>query len=205
MKVVNKQLSGCKIAVSGVGAAGVAIMKLVKLYTPGAEIIACDSKGIIYSERTDLNSTKQALLDSETITSKYEGNLAVAVSGADIFIGVSQPGVLKAEMIATMAKDPVIFALANPVPEVMPDIAKAAGAAVVATGRSDFPNQVNNALAFPGIFRGALDNRVAKITDQHKLAAANVIADFIEDPTSENIIPSIFEPGLTENIANIIQ
>ena len=129
------------------------------------------------------------------------GQLADAVKDADIFIGVSQPGLLTPDMVRTMAKDPVIFALANPVPEIYPDEATAAGAAVVATGRSDFPNQVNNALAFPGIFRGALDNQVQKITDEHKTAAAETIANFIQSPTPEEIIPSIFADGLTEAIA----
>ncbi|MBP9738259.1 NADP-dependent malic enzyme [Candidatus Saccharibacteria bacterium] len=204
MKVVDKQLGSCKVAVSGVGAAGVAIMKLVKLYAPDTEIIACDSKGIIHTGRGDLNSTKHALLDSETIATSYDGDLAVAVSGADVFIGVSQPGVLKPEMIATMASGSVIFALANPVPEVMPDVATEAGAAVVATGRSDFPNQVNNALAFPGIFRGALDNKIVRITDEHKITAAETIAAFIEKPTADKIIPSIFAQGLTKSIAGKI-
>src|SRR5690606_20729656 len=123
---------------------------------------------------------------------------------ADIFIGVSQPELLTPEMIATMAKDPVVFALANPVPEIMPDIAKKAGVAVMATGRSDFPNQVNNALAFPGIFRGALDNQVERITDEHKIAAAETIAAFINNPTTDEIIPSIFAKGLTEKISATI-
>ena len=132
------------------------------------------------------------------------GSLADAVKDADVFIGVSQPGLLTPEMIKTMAKDPIVFALANPTPEIMPDIAKQAGVAVMATGRSDFPNQVNNALAFPGIFRGALDNRVQKITDEHKIAAAETIASFIQNPNPNEIIPSIFADGLTEKIAKII-
>lgn len=204
MKVVGKNLNDCTLVVSGVGAAGVAIMKLLKLYAPGLKIVACDSKGVINSDRTDLNPTKQRLLSDGIISSDTSGAMSDALVNADIFVGVSQPGVLTTEMIQGMSTDPVVFALANPTPEIMPDIARGAGAAVVATGRSDFPNQVNNALAFPGIFRGALDNHVNKITDDHKLAAAQVIANFIESPTPEEIIPSIFVEGLSEQIAAVI-
>lgn len=198
MKVVGKNLSDCKIVLVGAGAAGVAIAKLLHKYS-GASIIAVDSKGIIEPSRDNLNDEKKLLL--QFATDVKPGSLADAVNNADVFVGVSQPGLLTSEMITTMAKDPVVFALANPVPEVMPDVAKAAGVAVMATGRSDFPNQVNNALAFPGIFRGALDNRVRTITDEHKIAAAETIAAFIESPTVEEIIPSIFAEGLTEKIA----
>lgn len=204
MKVVNKDLNDCTLVVSGVGAAGVAIMKLLKLYAPSITIIACDSKGVISSERDDLNTTKQALLDDDIISSANSGSLSNAIKDADIFVGVSQPNVLSGDMIKAMNADSVIFALANPNPEIMPDDAKSAGAAVVATGRSDFPNQVNNALAFPGIFRGALDNNVEKITDQHKIAAAEVIASFVKDPQPNEIIPSIFVEGLSLAIADII-
>lgn len=204
MKVVNKDLNDCTLVVSGVGAAGVAIMKLLKLYAPSITIIACDSKGVISSERDDLNTTKQALLDDDIISSANSGSLSNAIKDADIFVGVSQPNVLSGDMIKTMNADPIIFALANPNPEIMPDEARSAGAAVVATGRSDFPNQVNNALAFPGIFRGALDNNVDKITDQHKIAAAEVIASFVKDPQPNEIIPSIFVEGLSLAIADII-
>lgn len=204
MKVVGKHLNDCTLVVSGVGAAGVAIMKLLKLYALNLTIIACDSKGVINSSRSNLNSTKELLLSNNIISSDTTGAMSDAIVGADIFVGVSQPGVLTTEMIQSMNKDPIVFALANPTPEIMPDVAKTAGAAVVATGRSDFPNQVNNALAFPGIFRGALDNRVNKITDEHKLAAAEVIANFIENPTSEEIIPSIFAKGLSDQVAATI-
>lgn len=204
MKVVNKDLSDCTLIVSGVGAAGVAIMKLLKLYASGLTIIACDSKGVINGKRTDLNSTKQELIRNGIIKSDYSGTLSDAIQKADIFVGVSQPNVLTKEMVKSMNSNPVIFALANPNPEIMPDDAKSAGAAVVATGRSDFPNQVNNALAFPGIFRGALDNRVNKITDDHKIAAAKVIAEFVKSPHPDEIIPSIFINGLSDKIASTI-
>lgn len=201
MKVVGKNPSDCRIVLVGAGAAGVAIAKLLYKYAQ-PEIIAVDSRGIIEPTRDNLNDEKKMLL--EFAHDVAPGSLADAVKNADIFIGVSQPRLLTPEMIATMAKDPVVFALANPVPEIMPDIAKEAGVAVMATGRSDFPNQVNNALAFPGIFRGALDNQVEKITDEHKIAAAETIASFIKNPTFDEIIPSIFADGLTESIASQI-
>jgi malate dehydrogenase (oxaloacetate-decarboxylating) len=204
MKVVGKELNHCKVTVSGVGSAGVAVMKLLKLYAPSVSIIAVDSKGIIGDERGDLNSTKQRLIDDGVLTAGNAGNLNDAMVGADIFIGLSQAGVLKPEMVKTMAKDPIIFGLANPVPEVMPGVAKEAGAAIVATGRSDFPNQINNVLGFPGIFRGALDNGVSKITDDHKISAAKALASMVETPTVDEIIPNPFASGVVETIAKTI-
>jgi malate dehydrogenase (oxaloacetate-decarboxylating) len=201
MKVVGKNLPDCKIVLVGAGAAGVAVAKLLYKYAQ-PQIVAVDSKGIIEASRDNLNDEKKMLL--EFAHDVQSGQLADAVKDADIFIGVSQPGLLTAEMVKTMANKPVIFALANPIPEIYPDEAKSAGAAVVATGRSDFPNQVNNALAFPGIFRGALDNEVGKITDEHKIATAEAIASFIENPSPDEIIPSIFAEGLTQKIAEII-
>ncbi|HMS30799.1 MAG TPA: NADP-dependent malic enzyme [Candidatus Saccharibacteria bacterium] len=201
MKVVGKNLTDCKIVLVGAGAAGVAVAKLLYKYAQ-PQIVAVDSKGIIEASRDNLNDEKKMLL--EFAHDVLPGQLADAVKDADIFIGVSQPGLLTSEMVKTMATKPVIFALANPVPEIYPDEARSAGAAVVATGRSDFPNQVNNALAFPGIFRGALDNQVEKITDEHKIAAAETIASFIETPSPDEIIPSIFAEGLTQTIAEII-
>lgn len=201
MKVVGKSLSDCKIVLVGAGAAGIAIAKLIHLYA-GASIIAVDSKGIIEPSRDNLNQEKKLLLSFAK--SVQPGSLADAVKEADVFIGVSQPELLTQDMVRSMAKDPVIFAMANPVPEIMPDEAKGAGAAVVATGRSDFPNQVNNALAFPGIFRGALDNQVGSITDDHKIKTAEAIAAFIADPKADEIIPSIFAEGLTKKIASLI-
>lgn len=202
MKVVGKNLSDCKIVLVGAGAAGVAIAKLLHKYA-SPEIVAVDSKGIIEPTRDNLNEEKKLLL--EFASDVAPGQLADAVKGADIFIGVSQPGLLTQDMVKTMALDPVIFALANPVPEIYPEEAKAAGAAVVATGRSDFPNQVNNALAFPGIFRGALDNHIKTITDEHKIKAAEVIAGFVSTPTAEEIIPTIFVDRLSERIADVIR
>lgn len=201
MKVVGKKLEDTKIVVIGAGAAGTAIIKLLHLYAK-PQIVAVDSKGIIGSARTDLNTEKQALLSY--IDASQTGSLSDAIQDADIFIGVSQPGLLTKEMIGKMASKPVVFALANPTPEIMPSEAKAAGVAVIATGRSDFPNQVNNAVAFPGIFKGALHNNVKKITDAHKIAAAEVIASLIGTPNSENIIPSVFDEQLVPEIAKVI-
>jgi malate dehydrogenase (oxaloacetate-decarboxylating) len=203
MKVTGKQLAECKIVVVGAGAAGTAIIKLLHHYAKPT-IYAVDSKGVVSANRADLNEEKKKLLDY-TNKSGVDGSLEDILNGADIFIGVSQAGLLTAEMVATMAKDPIIFAMANPTPEIMPDIAKQAGAAVVATGRSDFANQVNNALAFPGIFRGALDNHVTKITDEHKIAAAEVIASLVDDPNPDEIIPSVLDPRLVPSIADVIR
>ncbi len=201
-KVTGRNLSDCKIVLVGAGAAGVAIAKLLNFYAQ-PHIIAVDSKGIVSKNRDDLNPEKQRLLEF-TNKDNLDGSLSDALMGADVFIGVSQPNLLSAKMIKSMAKKPIIFAMANPNPEILPPDALAAGAGVVATGRSDFPNQVNNALCFPGIFRGALDNRVRQITDQHKIAAAEAIAAMVEHPDAEHIVPSIAQPGLVENIARLI-
>ena len=201
MKVTGKNLGDCKIVTIGAGAAGTAIMKLLHKYGVGS-IVAVDSRGIIGDARDDLNDEKKALLPY--LDTSHTGSLADAIDGADIFIGVSKPGLLTQDMVRKMANDPVIFALSNPTPEIMPDEAKAAGAAVVATGRSDFPNQVNNALAFPGIFRGALDNGVSKITDEHKIAAAEMIASLVATPSADEVIPSVFDERLVPAIANVI-
>ena len=201
MKVTGKSLSNCKIVTIGAGAAGTAIMKLLHRYGVGS-IVAVDSRGIIGDARTDLNDEKKALLPY--LDASQSGTLDDAITGADIFIGVSKPELLTSDMVKKMADQPIIFALANPTPEIMPDIAREAGAAVVATGRSDFPNQVNNAIAFPGIFRGALNNSVKKITDDHKIAAAEVIASLVETPTAEEIIPSVFDERLVPEIAKVI-
>ena len=200
-KITNRDLSSAKFVVVGAGAAGTAIAKLLKLYGVG-QILAVDSKGIISHSRTDLNAAKQLLL--EHVDGSVDGSLSDALKEADVFIGVSQPGLLNAELIATMAKDPIVFAMANPTPEIMPDIAKQAGVAIMATGRSDFPNQVNNATAFPGIFRGALDNKVRMITDEHKIAAAKAIASLVDNPTADEIIPSVFDERLVPAIARVI-
>ena len=202
MKVTGKNLADCKVVTIGAGAAGTAIMKLLHKYGVSS-IIAVDSRGIIGDTRDDLNDEKKALLPY--LDTSRSGSLEDAVSGADIFIGVSKPGLLTPEMVQSMAPQPIIFALSNPIPEIMPDVAKEAGAAVVATGRSDFPNQVNNAIAFPGIFRGALDNGVKQITDEHKIAAAETIASLVENPTADEIIPSVFDDRLVPRIADVIR
>lgn len=201
-KVTGKNLHDCTIATVGAGAAGTAIIKLLHLYGVRS-IVAVDSRGIIGDARDDLNAEKQALLPY--IDTTRRGSLEDAIAGADIFIGVSKAGLLTSTMVQSMNKDPIIFALANPIPEIMPDEAKAAGAAVIATGRSDFANQVNNALAFPGIFRGALDNSVQKITDQHKIAAAEALAALIPNPTAEEVIPSPFDERVVPTVAAAIK
>lgn len=202
MKIVKKDLSKCKVVCVGAGAAGTAVMKLLYHYAK-PNIIIADSKGIISKNRTDLNNEKKKLL-SFTNKNNQTGALSDAMKNADIFIGVSGPGVVTPQMIESMNHDPIIFAMANPVPEIMPDVAKKAGATIVATGRSDFPNQVNNALAFPGIFRGALDNHVKQITEEHKVAAAKVIADLVKSPTANEIIPSVLNDRLVPDIAKVI-
>ncbi|MCA9331469.1 NADP-dependent malic enzyme [Candidatus Saccharibacteria bacterium] len=202
MKVIGKQLKDTKIVVVGAGAAGTAIIRLIHLYA-SPNILALDSRGIISSGRQDLNAEKKKLLEF-TNPSDEDGTLNDAMNGADIFIGVSKAGLVTPEMIKNMASNPIIFAMANPTPEIMPDLAKSAGAAIVATGRSDFPNQVNNSLAFPGIFRGALDNRVTRITDQHKLKVAEVIASLVDNPSPDVIIPSNLDDRLVPAIAKVI-
>ena len=201
-KVVGKSLRDCKVVLAGPGAAGTAIIKLLNLYGV-KNLIALDRHGALSSDRTDLSPEKTAL--QQYLNTSESGTLAEVLTGADIFIGVSAANSLAPEMVAAMASQPIIFALANPVPEIMPDAAISAGAAVVATGRSDFPNQVNNSLAFPGIFRGALDNGVQKITDRHKLAAAEALAALVENPTADEVIPSPFDKRVVPAVANVIK
>ena len=202
MKVVKKDLKSAKIVMIGAGAAGTAIAKLLHKY--GARnIYAVDSRGIISDARDDLNEEKKAL--KSYLRTDVSGGLSDAITNADIFIGVSKPGLLTPELVAKMANKPVVFALANPVPEIMPDVAKEAGVAVIATGRSDFPNQVNNAIAFPGIFRGALDHGVKKITDDHKIAAAEALASLVDNPTPEEVIPSPFDDRVVPAVAQVIR
>jgi malate dehydrogenase (oxaloacetate-decarboxylating) len=202
MKVTGKKLADCKVVCVGAGAAGTAIIKLLHKYA-SAEILVVDSKGVIGAERTDLNPAKKEFLKF-TNPNNISGSLVDALKGADVFIGVSRGGLVTIDMVKSMAKDPIIFAMANPDPEILPGDAAKAGVAVMATGRSDFPNQVNNALAFPGIFRGALDNKVTRITDDHKLAVAEVIAGLVESPTADEIIPAINDTRLVPAIAKVI-
>ena len=201
-KVVGKSLRDCKVVLAGPGAAGTAIIKLLNLYGV-KNLIALDRHGALSSDRTDLSPEKIAL--QQYLNTSESGTLAEVLIGADIFIGVSAANSLAPEMVAAMASQPIIFALANPVPEIMPDAAISAGAAVVATGRSDFPNQVNNSLAFPGIFRGALDHGVQKITDQHKLAAAEALAALVENPTADEVIPSPFDERVVSAVSAVIK
>lgn len=203
-KLIEKPLSACKAVINGSGAAGIAISKL--LMTLGLkDVILCDRTGAIYEGRERLNESKQAIA-KVTNREMVKGSLKDAVVGADIFIGVSAPGVLTPEMIQTMAKDPVVLAMANPTPEIMPDEAKAAGAKIVGTGRSDFPNQINNVVAFPGIFRGALDVRASQITENMKIAAAYAIASIVDDDklSDDYILPYAFDPRVKDAVAKAV-
>lgn len=203
LKIVGKKISEVKIVVNGAGAAGTAIINL--LIEAGAKhIIALDSKGIIYEGRPGLEPEK-IKLSKITNNDKRKGGLAEAVFEADVFIGVSKPGALTGEMVKTMNDKKIIFAMANPIPEIMPEIAKKAGATVIATGRSDFPNQVNNVLAFPGIFRGLLDGKINKVTMNMKLRAAQALASMVKEPTPEKILPGPFEKGVSEVVAKAVK
>ena len=201
LKIVGKEMKDIKVALSGPGAAGTAIIKMLQ-HCGVKNIVACDSRGIIFRGREGLDAHK-TLLAQTTNPENTSGSLADAVRGADVFVGVSAPGILTAEMVKTMAEKPVIFAMANPVPEIGYEEALAAGAAVVGTGRSDFPNQINNVLAFPGIFRGALDCGAREINYDMKTAAAAAIAELVlpEQLSPEYIIPAPFDPRVAENVA----
>ena len=201
LKVVGKNIEDIKIVTSGAGAAGIAIIKL--LMAMGLKhVIMTDRKGAIYEGREGLNPIKEEMAKI-TNFDKEKGTLADVIKGADVFIGVSAPGTLTQDMVRSMAKDPIIFACANPTPEIFPDEAKAAGAAVVSTGRSDYPNQINNVLCFPGIFRGALDVRASEINDEMKIAAAKAIASLVSDEelSADYILPKAFDPRVKEAVA----
>lgn len=202
-KVVKKNIKDMKVAVIGTGAAGRAITLLLVEYGVG-DVLMADSKGLICTGRKDLDFYKKELA-SKTNQKNICGDITVIAHNADAIIGVSGPGTLKPEYIKTMAEKPIVFALANPVPEIMPDEAKKAGAYVIATGRSDFPNQINNSLAFPGIFRGALDNKTPQITEEIKLKAAKKIASLVKNPTREHIIPKVTTPGLVKAVASVVR
>ena len=204
LKLVGKKIEDVRIVTSGAGAAGIAIIRL--LIEMGLKnVIMTDRKGAIYEGREGLNPIKKEMAKI-TNRDRVAGSLADVIKGADVFIGVSAPGTLTKEMVKSMAKDPIIFACANPVPEIMPDEAKAGGAAVVSTGRSDFPNQVNNVLAFPGIFRGALDVRATRINEEMKIAAAKAIAGCVSDDelNADYILPHAFDPRVKDAVASAV-
>lgn len=205
LKIVKKDIHSIKVVTSGAGAAGIAIIKL--LVSMGLEnVIMCDRKGAIYEGREDLNAEKVEMAKI-TNKAKEKGTLAEVIKGADVFIGVSAPGTVTKEMVASMAKDPILFPMANPVPEIFPDEAIAAGAKVVGTGRSDYPNQINNVLAFPGIFRGALDVRARDINDEMKVAAAKAIASLVSDEelSPEYIIPNAFDERVGKTVSEAVK
>jgi len=201
-RVAKKNLSDMRIVINGAGAAGTAVAYLL-LRAGVQDIIVLDSKGILSHDRTDIQGAKYKLME-KTNNKNIKGTLTDAVKGSDVFIGVSKPRVLTKDMVRTMAADPIIFALANPVPEILPEEAQAAGVRLMATGRSDFPNQVNNALAFPGIFRAVLDARIKEITDDIKLSAAHAIAACVSQPTPDQFIPSVFDSQVVKSIVQAI-
>ena len=205
LKVVGKQKENCKVVVNGAGSAGVAITRLLLTYG-FTNVIMCDKVGIVDTTTQGLNWMQEKMAKI-TNPNHETGSLADALKGADIFVGVSAPNIVTPEMVASMAKDSILFAMANPVPEIMPDVAKAAGAKVVGTGRSDFPNQVNNVVAFPGIFKGALEGRATQITEEMKLAAANAIAGLVPDDelNEDNIMPEAFNPKVAELVAEAVK
>jgi len=203
LKVTGKNLAKVRIVMSGAGAAGQAIAHL--LFLAGARnILLADSQGVISRSRKDLTVSKKALLKFTNL-SHFKGSLREALVGADVFIGVSQPGLITSEDVRKMAPKAIVFALANPVPEITPDQALAGGALVVATGRSDYPNQINNALGFPGIFRGALDNNVTGITDTMLVRAAKNLAGVVKKPTASNIVPGVFDKAVVPAVAKAIR
>lgn len=205
LKVVEKTKEVCKVVVNGAGSAGVAITNLLLTYG-FSNIIMCDKTGILSSDTQGLNWMQQKMTKITNPEHKT-GSLTDALKGADIFVGVSAPGIVTAEMVASMNKDAILFAMANPVPEIMPDIAKAAGARIVGTGRSDFPNQINNVVAFPGIFKGALEGRASQITEEMKLAAALAIASLVPDTelSEDNIMPEAFHPQVAQVVAQAVK
>ncbi|MBO5337112.1 MAG: NADP-dependent malic enzyme [Lachnospiraceae bacterium] len=205
LKVVNKKKEDCRVVVNGAGSAGVAITKLLLTYG-FPNIIMCDKVGIVSKDTPGLNWMQQKMAEVTNLNNE-SGNLADALKGADIFVGVSAPNIVTPEMVASMNQDSILFAMANPVPEIMPDMAKAAGARVVGTGRSDFPNQVNNVVAFPGIFKGALEGRATQITEEMKLAAAEALAALVSaEELNENfILPEAFNPKAAEAVANAVK
>lgn len=204
LKITGKSKENCKVVINGAGSAGIAITKLLLTYG-FKNVIMCDINGIINDESPNLNWMQKSMLDVTNLD-RLSGTLKDALVGADIFVGVSAPNIVSAEMVASMNKDSIIFAMANPVPEIMPDVAKATGARIVGTGRSDFPNQVNNVIAFPGIFKGALEGRASQITEDMKLAAAHAIANLVPDDKlcDEFILPEAFDPDVKDAVAKAV-
>ena len=204
LKVVGKKKEDCKVVVNGAGSAGVAITRLLLRYG-FKNITMCDKSGILSKDSKDLNWMQEKMMEVTNL-SGAGGTLADALKGADIFVGVSAPGIVSQDMVRSMNKDSILFAMANPTPEIMPDLAKEAGARVVGTGRSDFPNQVNNVVAFPGIFKGALLGHAKEITEEMKLAAANAIASLVSDAdlSDENILPEAFDPKVSEVVSKAV-
>lgn len=205
LRVTGKKKENCKVVVNGAGSAGVAITKLLLTYG-FTDVTMCDKEGIIGPDYPNLNWMQQEMA-KVTNLSHASGTLADALKGADIFVGVSAPGIVSAEMVASMNKDSILFAMANPVPEIMPDVAKATGARIIGTGRSDFPNQVNNVVAFPGIFRGALEGRAKQITEAMKLAAAEAIAGLVSDEqlSDDFIMPEAFDPRVADVVSRAVR
>ncbi len=205
LKVVGKKKEDCRVVVNGAGSAGIAIARLLLSYG-FPHIILCDRSGILSRQSEGLNWMQKRMMDVTNLEGRT-GSLADAMRGADIFVGVSAPGIVSQEMAASMNPDSILFAMANPVPEIMPDAARAAGVRVVGTGRSDFPNQINNVVAFPGIFKGALEGRAAQITEEMKLAAALAIASLVpeEELNEENIMPQAFDPQVAETVAEAVK
>ena len=205
LRVTGKQKETCRVVVNGAGSAGIAITKLLLTYG-FKHVTMCDKFGIIGKDYPDLNWMQQKMTEVTNLE-KQTGTLADALRGADIFVGVSAPNIVSAEMVASMNKDAILFAMANPVPEIMPDVAKAAGAKVVGTGRSDFPNQVNNVIAFPGIFKGALEGHARQITEEMKLAAAKAIADLVSDEelNEDFIMPEPFDPRVSDVVSQAVK
>ena len=205
LKVVGKSKEECHVVVNGAGSAGIAITRLLLRYG-FKDVVMCDKSGILSKKSDELNWMQKEMMETTNLSQKT-GTLADALKGADIFVGVSAPGIVTEDMVASMNHDSILFAMANPVPEIMPDLAKKAGARVVGTGRSDFPNQVNNVVAFPGIFKGALEGRATQITEEMKLAAANAIAGLVneKDLNEDNIMPEAFDPRVAEAVANAVK
>lgn len=205
LKVVGKKKEDCRVIVNGAGSAGIAISKLLLNYG-FFNVTLCDKSGILSKKTKDLNWMQKEMMEV-TNPEQKEGSLADAFAGADIFVGVSAPGIVTEDMVASMNPDGILFAMANPVPEIMPDLARKAGAAVVGTGRSDFPNQVNNVVAFPGIFKGALEGRASQITEEMKLAAALAIASLVPEDklTADNIMPEAFDPRVAEAVSEAVK